>query len=165
MKGQAWSMDFIASVTVFFMILIVLFFTWEYTTFQNTQQMVFNELENKALITTDTLIRTKGYPESWNDSNVLIIGLASEENILNETKILTFVNMDYDTIRSILGIPSYNFHFQVLNLNDTQARAQGTDLVHGYDPTLFQNSTIVIPVERYILFDHRVAKFRFILWR
>ena len=94
MKAQAWSFDFMASVVVFFMIISVLFFVWEYTTFQNEDQMLFNDMENNALTITDTIIRTRGFPEYWNESNVQIMGLASEENVLNETKILMFVQMD-----------------------------------------------------------------------
>jgi hypothetical protein len=164
-RAQIWSFDFMASVVVFFMILTVLFFTWEYTTIQNEDQLIFNDMENNALTITDSMIRTRGFPEYWNDSNVQVLGLASEENVLNETKILMFVQMDYDSSRRVLGIPAYEFYFQVLHLNDTQAQANGTDLVQGLDPLLFQNSTIVIPIERYILFDSRVAKLRFILWR
>ena len=108
LRGQVWSMDFVASVTVFFLVLTVLFFTWEYTTFQNTDQMIFNEMENKALMLSDPLIRTRGLPEYWNDSNVEILGLASEENVLNESKLLILVGMDYGNVKSLLGISSYN---------------------------------------------------------
>jgi hypothetical protein len=162
-RAQAWSFDFMASVTIFFLILVVLFFVWEYTAFQNTDQMVFNDMEDRALITVDTIIRVKGFPEDWNDSNVEVLGLASEENVLNESKILMLVDMDYQTAKRLLGIYDYNFYFQLVHLNDSQAYANGTALVTGLDPT--PNSTAVVPVERYILFDHKVAKLRFMLWR
>ena len=164
-RAQIWSFDFMASVVVFFMIMAVLFFVWEYTAIQNEDQMIFNDMENNALTLADNMIRTRGFPEYWNESNVHVLGLASEENVLNETKILMFVQMDYDHSKRILGIPAYEFYFQVLHLNNTQARANNTDLVQGLDPLGFQNSTIVIPIERYILFDSRVAKLRFMLWR
>jgi hypothetical protein len=165
MKAQAWSFDFMASVVVFFMIMAVLFFVWEYTTFQNEDQMLFNDMQNNALTITDTIIRTRGFPEHWNESSVQVMGLASEENVLNETKILMFVQMDYENTKRILGIPAYQFYFQILHLNNSQAQANGTDLVQGLDPLGFQNSTMVVPLERYILFDSKVARLRFILWR
>ena len=59
-RGQVWSFDFMASVTIFFLILVVLFFVWEYTAFQNTDQMIFNDMENRALRTVDTIIRVRG---------------------------------------------------------------------------------------------------------
>jgi hypothetical protein len=165
MRAQAWSFDFMASVVVFFVILTILFFAWEYITFQNEDLIIFNEMENSALSIADTLIRTPGFPEHWNETNVQIMGLASEENVLNETKILMFVQMDYDYAKRILGVPAYHFYFQVLYLNDTQAKANGTDLVLGLDPLNYTNSTMVIPIERHIIFDSRVASLRFILWR
>jgi hypothetical protein len=164
MRAQAWSFDFMASVIVFFLVVSVLFFVWQYTTIQNEDQMVFNDMENSALTITDTIIRSRGYPEDWNESSVQIIGLASEENILNETKILTFVQMDYETVKRILGIGAYDFYFQLVHLNGTQASSGGNDLLAGLDPA-FQSSTMVVPIERYIVFDHRVAKLRFMLWR
>lgn len=165
MKAQVWSFDFAASVIVFFMIMSVLFFVWQYTTIQNEDQMLFNDMENSALTITDTLIRTRGFPEYWNASNVEILGLASEENVLNETKLLMFVQMGYDDSKRILGVPAYQFYFQVLHLNGTQATANGTELVAGLNPLDYPNSTTVVPLERYILFDSKVAKLRFMLWR
>ena len=165
LQGQAWSFDFLASVTIFFMVLIVLFFAWEYSVVQNTDQMIFNDMESRTLNTVDTMIRIKGFPEHWNETTVEVLGLASEENILNETKIVMLVNMDYDDVRRIMGLYPYQFYFQVLNLNNTQAESGGTALVTGLDPTVYTNSTAVVPVERYILFDHAVAKLRFMLWR
>ncbi len=165
MTGQIWSLDFMSSVTVFFFILIVLFFTWDYATYQSTDQMIFNEMENRALTTADMIIRSRGFPEDWNESNVQVLGLAEEENILNQTKILTFVGMDYDVTRQIFGIPSFHYHFRITNLNGSIASLQGTDLVHGVDPAGYQNSTVVIPIERSVLFDSKVARLRFILWR
>ena len=164
-KAQAWSFDFMASVTIFFLILVVLFFVWEYTAYQNADQMIFNDMENRALNTVDTIIRVKGFPEYWSESDVEIIGLASEENVLNESKIVMLVNMDYDEARRILGISGYNFFFQLLYLNGTQSYSNGTALMTGIDPTGLSNSTAVVPIERYILFDHRVARLSFILWR
>jgi hypothetical protein len=165
MRAQAWSFDFMASVVVFFVILTVLFFAWEYVTFQNEDQMIFNDMENQALILADSLIRNKGFPEDWNETSVSVIGLAESENVLDENKILTFVQMDYDIAKTKLGVPAYEFLFRVRYLNDTQAQSGGVDLILGIDPTGILNTTMVVPVERYVLFDHRVAKLSFILWR
>ena len=162
-KGQVWSFDFIASVTIFFMVLMVLFFVWEYTTLQNNDQIVFNDMESTALDTIDTMIRVRGFPEQWDSSNVEVLGLASEENVLNESKLLEFVSMDYYNSRRVLGILGYGFYFQVLNLNDTQAYSGSTALLTGADP-LASSATAIVPVERYVLFDHKVAKVRFTLW-
>jgi hypothetical protein len=164
-KGQAWSFDFMASVTIFFLILVVLFFVWEYAAFQNADQMIFNDMQDRAMTTVDTIIRVKGYPEDWNESSVEVLGLASDENILNESKILMFVGMDYPEAQRLLGISDYNFYFQLIHLNGSQSYANGTALVAGIDPTLYQNTTSIVPITRLVTFDHRVAKLRFMLWR
>ncbi len=164
-KAQAWSFDFMASVIMFFMILTVLFFTWEYTSLQSNDHVMFNDMESSALTLADSMIRSRGFPRDWNGSNIQVLGLASEENVLNETKMLMFVQMDYGDAKRILGIPAYEFYFRILHLNGTQAWANNTELLTGLDPTVFQNSTMVVPIERCILFDHSVAKLSFMLWR
>ncbi len=165
MRGQAWSLDFVTSVTIFFMILLVLFFVWEYTSYQHTEQMMFNDMEERALGTVDTIIRVQGYPPQWSPSNVEILGLAMEENVLNQTKLIHFVGMDYQEAKRLLGIPGYHFYFRVGHLNGTLAELEGVPLETGLDPTSYTNSTVIVPVERYVLFDHRVARIKFMLWR
>ncbi|MCK4532020.1 MAG: hypothetical protein KAT94_04065, partial [Candidatus Aenigmarchaeota archaeon] len=90
MKGQVWSLDFITSVLVFLVVLIPLFFVWNYVNIQNQQQILFDEVEILTLSISDSLIRTEGLPEDWNTSDVSTIGLSSEENVLNVTKVSYF---------------------------------------------------------------------------
>jgi hypothetical protein len=163
-KGQVWSFDFAVSVVIFFSVVVMILFSWNYTTAKHTEQTVFNEMESKAVSLSDSFIRTSGYPEEWNSSNVQIIGMADEENVLNETKILQVVGMPYDTIRATMGIMNYNFYLGIRYLNETVINMNGTDLECGLDPSLYSNSTMIVPIERFMLFDHKVASLLFILW-
>jgi len=163
-KGQVWSLDFAASVVIFFSVVVMILFSWNYTSAKHTEQMIFNEMESMSVGISDSLIRTKGYPEEWNKTNVQIIGLAQEENILNQTKILYFVNMSYDNSRATMDILNYNFYLGIRYLNETIITLNGTDLETGLHPSGFSNSTMIVPIERYMLFDHKVASLLFILW-
>ncbi|MCK4335830.1 MAG: hypothetical protein KAW40_03860 [Candidatus Aenigmarchaeota archaeon] len=153
MKGQVWSLDFITSVLVFLVVLIPLFFVWNYVNIQNQQQILFDEVETLTLSISDSLIRTKGLPEDWNTSDVSSIGLSSEENVLNVTKVsyfLTMGNSEYNRTRAILT-GGYDFFF---NLTDINGTAHGTI---GNKP----QDRMTIPIERYCLYNERIAKLEF----
>lgn len=149
-KGQVWSLDFVTSLVLFFLVLIPVFFIWNYINIQNMEQKTFDEIETLALIVSDSLIRTKGIPENWNSSNVNVIGLADEENVLNSTKVSNFLSMGnsaYSLTKNTL-IGKYDFFFSITDLNGTQYGTIGSKPA---DKT-------VVPVERYCLYDDRVVK-------
>ena len=155
MRGQIWSLDFITSILVFIVVLIPLFFIWNYVNIQNQQQILFDEVETLALSISDSLIRTKGLPEGWNTSDVSTIGLSSEENILNVTKVSYFLTMgssEYNRTRAILT-GGYDFFF---NLTDVNGTSHGTI---GSKP----ENRMTVPIERYCLYDERIAKLEFAL--
>jgi hypothetical protein len=164
MKAQAWSFDFMASITVFFFMVAVLLFTWQYVTYQNDELALINNMENSAITISETLIRTQGYPQEWNDTNVQIIGLAVEENVLDETKLVSFVLMDYNYSKFLLGITGLEYYFRVKQLNGSIAQSGGMNLESGIDPTGFPRTSVIVPVERSVLFDSRVALVDFMLW-
>jgi hypothetical protein len=149
-KGQIWSLDFITSVIVFLIVLIPLLFVWSYINVQNEQEIRMNDIESLALSVSDALIRTKGFPEGWDASNVETMGLASEENVLNDTKVSYFVTMgnnEYNRTRAILT-GSYDFFF---NLTDLNGSSYGTI---GSKPA----DRITVPIERYCLYNERIVK-------
>lgn len=152
-KAQVWSLDFVVSVVIFLMALIPLLFVWDYVNAQKQQQMLFDEAENIALSVSDALLRTKGLPENWNTTSVNVIGLASKENILNITKVsylLAMGSSDYNMTRAILS-GGYDFFLNITDLNGTSYGIIGSK----------PQSRMVIPVERYCLYNERIAKLEF----
>jgi len=158
-------MDLIASITIFVLAIALVMFSWSYASCQNQQQAVSNMIEKKALSVSDALIRTRGFPENWNTTTVIAVGLASEEGVLNTTKVSEFIDMDCGKIKHLLGIENYNFYFEI---NDTLTNAaveteDGKNATKGEFPAGW--ATAVVPIERYVLFGNRPAKMRFILWQ
>jgi uncharacterized protein (UPF0333 family) len=155
MRGQIWSLDFAISLFVFLLVLIPIFFVWAYINTQSQQQKVLEEMEHLALSISDMLIRTKGIPEDWNETNVKVIGLADEENVLSVTKVSYFVNMginDYNRTKAILT-GGYDFFF---NLSD----------VEGTTYALIGNKSegrMIVPIERYCIYNEKLAKIQFAL--
>ena len=158
-KAQVWSMDFALSLTIFMSALLTVAFAWNYISANSigTQQM--QELQLKALTLSDSLIRTPGIPVDWNETNVQVLGLASEENVLNVTKVRFLVNMsknDYNRMLGLMDIGFYDFYFEVEDLNGSMFENTTTPVD--------QNSPIIVPIERYTIYNGRIAKARFVIW-
>lgn len=149
-KAQVWSLDFVASLVIFFMVFISVFFIWSYTNIQNMEQRTFDDMQVLALTISDSLVRTKGVPENWNSSNVNVIGLAEGENVLDPVKVSEFLSMgnnEYNLTKNILT-GKYDFFFSITDLNGTLYGKIGSK------PT----DRTIVPVERYCLYNDRVVK-------
>ena len=161
MKAQAWSTDFVVSAVIFVLIFALVLFTWNQTLYQTQQKITLSKMQTLVSEISDSLIRTPGFPENWNQTNVEILGFAEEENVLNATKIGMFLSMDNDTIKSVLGIENYDFFFEILYPNGSVGKINGTPVIKGNQPV---NAAVLVPVERYVMFENTPAKMRFILW-
>ena len=163
MKGQIWSADFLLSAVIFFVALAILVFTWNSTTDQIGDQTALADIENTGLFISDSLIRTPGLPADWNSTNVQVIGLVSGENVLDSTKLNQFINLSYSDTKELLGTGGNEFYFSLSHLNGTLVRNEyGQNITAGTYP--FQNATLVIPVERYVLYNREIKKLSFALW-
>lgn len=162
MKAQAWTMDFAASVVIFMVVLVLAMFALNYAIYQNQQQASFNQMENAAMSASDSLIRQPGIPSSWNRTSVTTIGLASQENVLNETKLAEFMAMDYGSIKGLLGIANDQFYFEVRYPNGSLASLpSGGLLSKGSYPS---EAGMVIPVDRYVIYLEKPATMTLIVW-
>ena len=161
MKAQAWSMDFVVSISIFLLVFSIVVFSWNYINIQNTDRTLFSEMQVSGLDISDILIRVPGNPENWNETNVLSIGLASSENVLNKTKVEQFVNMDYGITKNILGLPDMEYYFAVQHLNGTVMEYNGQNMSIGTYPV---NSSIAVPIFRSVLFGETLAKMVFVLY-
>ena len=163
MKAQVWTLDFAASVVIFLTALILVMFALNYTLYQSRQQAVLSVMENAAMAASDSLVRQPGIPAGWNRTDVTTIGLASQENMLNETKLAEFMAMDDSSIRSLLGVSNYVLYFEVRYPNGTLASLpEGGGITKGTYPS---GASIVIPVERHALYMGKPARMVLILWQ
>lgn len=163
MRGQIWSLDFASSIVIFVIMVAIVFFAWGYAVQNSTDQVDINVIENEVLTISDSLIRVAGIPADWNESTVRVIGLAEDENVLNATKVVQFVSMDYGSVKTLLAIRQYEFYFEVSYLNDTVMEIGGKALTAGVHPA-DQESRIVVPVERYVMLNAKISKMKFYMW-
>ena len=148
-KAQIWSMDFAISIIIFFSVVVVLIFFFNNILSQNLEQSEIFKIQKTALKASDSLIRIPGSPANWTSDNVSIIGLASEDNVLDAGKVQEFISMDYNKARVLL-VGKYQFHFEIRDLNDSVINVNGTNLIQGIFP---MNANIIIPIERYVITD------------
>ena len=154
-KAQVWSLDFIVSIVLFLSVLGPLFFVWSYVNTQSQQQIFFERTETLALSISDVLVRSMGFPEGWNENDVNVIGLASDDNVLNSTKVsylFSMGNSDYNKTKAILT-GGYDFF---LNLTDINGTVHGTIGAKESDRTF-------VPIERYCIYNERITKLEFAL--
>lgn len=159
MKAQVWSLDFALSLIIFMTSLFAVIFAWNYISVNAMENQEIKDLQMKALALSDSLMRTRGIPADWNESGVKVIGLAEDENVLNVTKVMLFINMsvnDNDHLRGLMDIGLYDFYFEVKDINGT-VYANTTTPVSTTSP-------IVMPIERYTMYDERIVKVRFVIW-
>ena len=162
MRAQLWSSDLAVSVLIFFSAFAVIMFSWNYVIVQNAEQAGVREMEVLALAISDQIIRIPGLPENWNSSNIDVLGLASEENILDDSKIEEFLGLDYQRAKGLLGIGIYEFQLQVKHLNNSIAQTLlGTEISYGLTPS---DARVIVPVERYTMLNNGIVKLDLILW-
>ena len=119
-KGQVFTWDLAISISIFLIVLAMLFYMWNTTTSKATETRDIYEMESIATEVTELLIRTPGVPRDWenmNLTNITAIGLANvEPRILSREKIFRFVTLNYSDIRPLLGTRQYNFYFNMVYL-------------------------------------------------
>ncbi|MBI4181581.1 MAG: hypothetical protein HY520_01280 [Candidatus Aenigmarchaeota archaeon] len=160
-RGQIWSFDFAVSLTIFLTVLVLVLFFWIYANVQSFDELAQDELQDHAIAVSDILVRSAGVPSGWTNASVEVIGLASQDKVLDPRKVRELALMDYNQTRRLLGIGRYDFQLEIWYPNGTLALAQGLNASAGLAP---QNASIVSPVDRFVIYEGQVARMRFLLW-
>jgi len=162
MKAQVWSIDTAFSIAIFLTALLMIFFS--INTISN-DIMINKELESINTLTlsiSDALVRLPGFPKDWNRTTVRVLGLARDENILDEYKVSEMLDIDYDTLRVATGAGKYNIHISLFYINGSIAKdSYGRNITAGLLPT---NPDYISRMERYCIYRGELTKLRISLW-
>jgi hypothetical protein len=82
---------------------------------------------------------------------------------LSEEKILEFLNLDYNATREKMNIEGIDFYFVLKELNNGIVKINGNETKTGKSPSL--NSTQIILVKRFVLYDEKERIVEFSLWK
>ena len=97
-KGQIWYMDVMFALVIFSTALI-LFFKADIN-FLDSQEDILDDMDREARLLSDSII-SSGYPQGWEESNVIEIGLIDDYRI-NETKLEYLGRIGYNETKSML---------------------------------------------------------------
>ncbi len=151
-RGQIWSVDFVISIVIIFIVIIPALILWQNASIENTEQRTLLSAESDALSITDLMLSTPGVPAGWNSTTVISVGFANEKNILEQQKLIEFNNTAYQKLKNIFG---RDFFFELKDINGTVYFTKGT-----YPPA----GRNIIPVQRHGLYNDRIVILDFVLW-
>lgn len=154
-KSQMFSSDFLIACSIFLLFLVIVMVYWSYTEMQIEETKNINDMVDKAYTISQVWFR-EGTPEYWNSTNVREMGLLSDHRI-NETKMNYMKNMNYNTVRGIIGATPYEFHFNVSLVDNT-----GYSFVFGNYPNQAIN---VIKIKRSGILNSSIAIIEVLLWQ
>ena len=134
-KGQISTYDIIVALFIFVLVFATMRGLWISNLQKAETEQQYNKMKMKAMQAIESMVKIKGYPKNWDESNVELLGLARKPNVLSESKLQQFAAMDYGNAKDLLLIGDYDFNFSL-------DAAEPTDNISVGMP-LDNNSTIV----------------------
>ena len=165
-KAQAFSSEFLLAYFIFLMVLSIAFYMWDSTILDITQSEKIYGIEETCNDISEKLLRTQGNPKNWTSSNVLSVGLADENRILNPDKILNFVSMmnesGYEDNAYLMGAGKYDFYFNLTNLAGNSIIINNKICVAGKIPT--NDTEYIMTVRRTAILNNEIVRVRVTLF-
>ncbi|MBI5061048.1 MAG: hypothetical protein HZB67_01940 [Candidatus Aenigmarchaeota archaeon] len=153
-------------VIIFLVVLVMIIPLWFYVDLQIRTSEESKEMEDRLVRTSDVLIKSPGSPENWNATNVLSIGFSSGDRQLNTTKIISFLDMNYQDSKKKLGIEGYEFYLYFNHLNGSLVTFGGKNFSYGMNYT--QAAGEIHKIERIVILKDTGAALsvmNLVLWR
>src|SRR3989344_9015567 len=97
--GQVLSLDLLAALLVFVVILFFFQQSWSSNLEKWTQLRFTTELEERAALSAELLAESPGFPANWSPVDVNMVGLATKPGILSPVKINALQVLDYNAVR------------------------------------------------------------------
>ena len=146
-KAQVFSADSLLGLVVFLFALSIVFLYFNQLFERNSSFEETSELEILSFNALRSLVETKGLPENWNSlqvSEISALGLASERNVLDSSKLSSFLEIsssDYNSVKRILGLRKFDFRLVVNDLNGALVFSAGSANASSVS---FKNSRLAI---------------------
>ena len=123
-RGQTVLIDFSLAVFIFFIAFAFLTIFWVDNIEEKTRETRFFDMDLKANIASEILVKSRGSPVNWhelNTSQIDFIGLAFRERSIDEQKLNAFKIMEYNISRELLNISEYDFYFDFIGEDNVTA--------------------------------------------
>jgi hypothetical protein len=153
-KAQSLTYDFFIALAIFSLVLTIASSYWYYLTIQMEDSAKRN-LASKTLLYASQVWFKEGYPEYWDVSNVIELGLANGGKI-NSTKMEMLSQLSYSRLAYLLNLGTFNLKYEVYNK---------TDLIFQFPSSSdFSSARNVYKIERVAILNERPVKVRTIIW-
>lgn len=113
--GQVASGDFIVSISIFLFMLAIILPLYVNMSYQSEEKRLLEDIQTRSGFVTDSLLKTGGWPEDWNETNVEHIGL-SDNGRINKTKIRRLMAMDPSSVKRVLGMQDLELNISFYNM-------------------------------------------------
>lgn len=181
-KAQASSFELLLAYFIFVICLSIFVTMWTTTTEKINSSERFDDFENLASNIAEKLVRTPGYPSNWSGDNVTVVGLADEPRILENAKVLAFIDLmndskissapsctglsNYECNKALLGVGKHDFYLELQYMNWssgnwTKATVGNINCTAGRLPV---NDVEKITIMRTALFQQNISRVMFTLW-
>ncbi|HEX55525.1 MAG: hypothetical protein DRO94_04810 [Candidatus Altiarchaeales archaeon] len=183
-KAQTFSSEFILAYIIFLLVLTAILFLWDTTNRSIITSERLYDMENSAINAVEKLIRTPGMPNDWfstsSTDDIISIGLANKSRILDERKVLKFIELmstsgsslcptgiigsnNYNCSRYLLGLGKYEFYFELMDINGTVLNLNGTQCATGNSP--HGDYEYMLTIWRSAILNDEIVKIKFVVWK
>jgi hypothetical protein len=181
-KAQASSAELLLAYFIFGICLTVFVTLWTATTEKINSGERFDDFEALSVNIAEKLVRTPGYPSNWSAENVTVVGLANEPRILDNEKVLAFIDLmndskmssnagcngitNYECNKALLGVGKHDFYLELQYMNWssgnwTKASVENINCTAGKVPV---NDVEKITIMRTALFQQNITRVMLTLW-
>ena len=152
MKGIVFSSGFFIAFSIFLIVFGFLAIFQNSIIYNNDEEMIRYEMDIKAIMIADLLIKTKGTPENWelDLNNTYILGLMDSDRKIDEGKLEAFIEMDYNLSKQILNLRGYDYFFRLSNNDVTKGTAGGD---------------IRVVVKRVVIYNNEEDTLELMVWK
>ena len=155
-RGQAWGIDLAVALTIFTFGILIFFF---YSLNQSSgPKENIDSLSYDGEAIADAVL-SRGYPDNWNTTNVITLGILSE-NRVNETKLKYFYDLsvaDYNRTRAL-----FNTRFEYYLSFSQNMSISGSEVAGiGSKPN---NEKDLIRITRFTIYKNKPTTAYFDMW-
>jgi len=141
LKAQVNAIDLVLAISIFMLIMGLFEVTWQGSV--SRAAPTEDELSLRSYHVANTLLESGGYPEDWNSSDVQVLGLCDERNVINKNKLaklLVMLGSDYSRAKGLLGVGANDIYINVTDLSGDIIYVNGVRASAGIVPTSAQVS-------------------------
>ena len=159
-KAQMNSIDAFFALSIFIIILVLFTVTLNNYNYKLSERVDYDNMVAKAFQISDLLVKNEGRPVDWGATNITaeIIGIASEDRVLSETKINRLRNLSVNQTKSIFKIYGNNFYISLKN-------SSGGNITSYGNPFNQSSSKKVVNIKRYVLYNNASTILEFSIWK